>query len=161
MELTSFTAAHMVLRFPIMANAMLITQHSLLPQQCLHSIKAFFPATPIPLFLLPPPPIASRIRLGKRLGEDTAGTADLHWPRGCPTSYDIMLSNKRSGQSQTTTNSDQNRDKLGLKVLFLWISIFCIFNCKSWEFCLLNLQPQMPIFIIPNYLSLRLYEMTP
>jgi len=41
---------------------------------------------------------ARRLGVGKRLGGDTAGTADPNGPKGCSTPYDIMLSHKRWGK---------------------------------------------------------------
>ena len=57
--------------------------------QCLHSIK-----TVSPTFL---PPKASRLGVGRRLGKDIAGTADLNSPNGYSIPYDVMLSNKTWG----------------------------------------------------------------
>lgn len=39
-------------------------------------------------------PTGSRLRVGKKLGGSSTGTADLDWPKSYPMPYDIMLSNK-------------------------------------------------------------------
>lgn len=42
---------------------------------------------------LPPAfPQASRLEVGKRLGVDTAGTANLNWPKGRSILHNVMLS---------------------------------------------------------------------
>lgn len=33
----------------------------------------------------------------KKLEEDTARTADPHWPKGCPTRHSVMLNNETGG----------------------------------------------------------------
>ena len=54
--------------------------------QCLPSIKAFFAShTASP---------ESRLGVQKKLGGDTAGTADFSWPKGYPRPYHVVFSNK-------------------------------------------------------------------
>ena len=52
-------------------------------EQCLHSVKGFSAPHPAPP--------ASRLGVHKKLGGDTAGTADPKWPKGYPTSYDAAI----------------------------------------------------------------------
>jgi len=54
-------------------------------EQFLHSVKAFSASHP-----LSP---ARRLGVHKKLGGDTAGTADPNWPKGFSIPYDITLSN--------------------------------------------------------------------
>jgi len=58
-----------------------------LAEQCLHRVKVFS----APHTTGPP---ASRLGMNKKLGGDTAGTADPSGPKGCPIPCDVMLSNK-------------------------------------------------------------------
>ena len=44
------------------------------------------------LFCLSHHPPASRLRVHKKLGGDTARTAEPNWPKGYSTPYDVMLS---------------------------------------------------------------------
>ena len=46
-----------------------------------------------PSLLLTAPP-ARRLGMHKKLGGDTAGTADPNWPKGYPIPYVVVLSNK-------------------------------------------------------------------
>lgn len=48
-------------------------------------------------FLPSTPPPASRLGVDKNLEGDTAGTADLSWPKGYPIPYNVMFSNKLGG----------------------------------------------------------------
>lgn len=58
----------------------------------LHSTHA---ASKLPVFLtLPPPAPRNRVGWGKKLGVDTAGTADTNWPKEYSIPYNIKLSNK-------------------------------------------------------------------
>ena len=43
-------------------------------------------------------PAREYARVHRKLGGDTAGTADPNWPKGYPIPYDIMLSNKTRGE---------------------------------------------------------------
>ena len=61
-------------------------------EQCLHSAKA-----------LPAPHTAPSVGspgVHKKLGGDTARTAGPSWPQGCPTPYDVVLSNKSWGKEE-------------------------------------------------------------
>jgi len=49
-----------------------------------------------PFLLLTPP--ARRLGVHKKLGGDTARTADPSWPKGCPTPFDVMLNIYRWGK---------------------------------------------------------------
>lgn len=71
-EIIFFIAALMVLCLPFMAKPALVTHLFWL---CLYRVSAVSSAL---LFLK-----ASRLGVGRRLGEDTAGTDDLNSPKGC------------------------------------------------------------------------------
>jgi len=66
MDLTFFTAAHMVPCFGYVTKTNVLA----IAEQCLHSIKSF--SDPVSYSVL----TVSRLEAGKRLGEDTARTAD-------------------------------------------------------------------------------------
>jgi len=59
---------------------------------CLHRVKAFSASHT--------DPPASRLGVHKKLGGDTARTADLNSPKGYSTPHDIMLSNKSWGKEE-------------------------------------------------------------
>jgi len=53
-------------------------------EQCLYRVKAFSAS-----HITPP---ASGLGVHKKLGVDTAGTANPNWPKGYSIPYDVMLS---------------------------------------------------------------------
>ena len=59
-------------------------------EQWLHSIKAFY-------FSHAAPPV-SQLGVHKKLGGDTAGTADPNRPKGYSRPYDVTISNKTWGK---------------------------------------------------------------
>lgn len=61
----------MKLCFAFVTKAVLVTHRFLvIAEQCLHNVKAFSVSHS-------PPPTREQVGMGKRLGVDTAGTADL------------------------------------------------------------------------------------
>ena len=61
-------------------------------EQCSHRVKAFCAShTALP---------ASRLGVHKKMGGDTAGTADPNCPKGCSIPYDIMLSSIKLGEEE-------------------------------------------------------------
>jgi len=58
----------------------------LLLNRCLHSIKALCPTLSLPK--------VSKLEVGKRLGEDMAGTSDKTDQKDFSKPYGVMLSNK-------------------------------------------------------------------
>jgi len=73
---------------------------------------------------------ASRLGVHKQLGGDTAGTADPNWPKGYPTPYNIVFSNKTGG-----VEAGSSYHCMGTHcalVSWSWsIALFCI-TCFSW-----------------------------
>jgi len=62
-------------------------------EQCLHSVKAFLFS---PLWFL----LVRSLGMCRKLGGDTARTADPNWPKGYSITHSIMLSNKTGGKSR-------------------------------------------------------------
>jgi len=93
--------------------------------QSLHSVKAFS----LPLFSS-----RKQVGVGKRLGGDTAGTADPSWPKGSSIPYNTVTS--RSAAKDGVEEGDFHlqrwllfRDWLGTGLLVLSF-IFCLFHSR-------------------------------
>ena len=69
-------------------------------EQFLNKVKAFSASHTAP-------PV-SRMGVHKKLGGDTAGTADPNWPKGYPLPYDVIHSKQSSGRGWASRGDFQS-----------------------------------------------------